>query len=318
MELRNATLLVTGASGFAGPWVVRALAERGAQVHATAGPGPTPSARDLPVETWHALDMRDAEGVERVVSAARPDGILHLAGQSSAARSFAEPVETFDINALGTWRLLEAVRRHAPRARVVVVTSGDIYGPQPAGTRVGESALSRPVSPYALSKAAADAFAELASTRGLDVVRARAFGHTGPGQTPEFAIPAFARQLAAIEQGAEPVLAVGNLDVVRDLSHVRDVALGYVALFERGRPGAAYNVCRGEGVRLADAVATLCGMARVPVRIEPDPARMRPADVPYLVGDPAAIAADTGWRAETPLDTTLREVLDQWRTSPTR
>ncbi len=315
MDLRNASLLVTGASGFVGPWVVRALAERGAHVQATAGPAAPPSAADLPVEVWHAMDLRDPADVERVVAAAKPDAVLHLAGQSSTARSFAEPAETFHINALGTWRLLDAVRVRAPRARVLVVTSGDLYGPQPEGTRVAENAIPRPVSPYGLSKAAADAFAEVAATtHRLDVLRARSFGHTGPGQEPTFAIPAFARQLAEIEVGtAEPVLRVGNLEVVRDLTDVRDVALAYVALLERGRSGAAYNVCRGEGVRLTDVVQALCGMIRKPVTIEPDPARMRPADVPYLVGDPSAIARDTGWRAETPLADTLRAVVDEWR-----
>jgi len=196
-----------------------------------------------------------------------------------------------------------------------VVTSGDLYGPQPQGTRVTEEALPRPVSPYGLSKAAADAFAEVAaSTHGLDILRARSFGHTGPGQEPQFAIPAFARQVASAERGTtEPVIRVGNLDVVRDLTDVRDVALAYVALLERGRSGAAYNVCRGEGVRLSDVVAALAALARKPVRVEPDPALMRPADVPYLVGDPSRIARDTGWRAEIPLDRTLREVLESWR-----
>jgi GDP-4-dehydro-6-deoxy-D-mannose reductase len=219
------------------------------------------------------------------------------------------------VNALGTWNVLEAVRAAAPRARVLVVGTGEAYGPQPEGSRVAEDVPFQPISPYGLSKAAADALAAAhARYYGLDVVRTRSFGHTGPGQLPRFAIPAFAEQVAAIERGAlPPVLRVGNLDVVRDLSDVRDVALAYVALLERGASGAAYNVCRGEGVRLSDVVASLAARSRVHVTIEADPARFRPADLPYAVGDPGAIARDCGWRAETPLERTLDDVLAEWR-----
>ena len=165
------------------------------------------------------------------------------------------------------------------------------------------------------NEAAADQLAAaFGPAHGLDVVRARPFGHTGPGQTPRFVIPAWAQQIAAIEAGsAEPVLRVGNLEVTRDLTDVRDVAEGYCALLERGRSGAAYNLCRGEGVRLSDVVFELASLARVPVRVEPDPARMRPADLPYLVGDPARTYAECGWRATTPFAATLADVLAEWR-----
>ena len=148
-------------------------------------------------------------------------------------------------------------------------------------------------------------------------MRARAFSHTGPGQSPDFVVPGFAQQIAAIEAGhAKPVLRVGNLEVTRDLSDVRDVARAYVALLARGERGTAYNVCRGEGVRLTEVVRRLVALARVAVRVEPDPARLRPADVAWLVGDPSRIARDTGWRAEIPLERTLADVLEEWRGRP--
>ena len=304
-------VLITGAAGFVGPHLARVLAERGAAVH---GLGDDDAASAAPLASWRRADLRDPAGLEDAIGAVRPDAIVHLAGQSSAGRSFEQPLETFEINALGTWRLLEAAAAAAPGARILVVGTGEAYGPQPDGGRVSETAPFRPVSPYALSKAAADAFAEVAASRGQDVVRVRAFAHVGRGQRPTFAIPSWAQQIAAIERGeAEPVLRVGNLDVVRDLSDVGDVARAYAALLERGRAGAAYNVCRGEGVRLIDVAHDLAARARVPVRIEPDPARMRPADVPYLVGDPTRIATDTGWRAEVPLSRSLDDVLDEWR-----
>jgi GDP-4-dehydro-6-deoxy-D-mannose reductase len=304
-------VLVTGVLGFVGRRLAAALDARGDRVTGLA----EREEADPPAHGVVSVgDILDPGAVAAAVVAARPEWVVHLAGQSSAAISFEKPVETFRVNVLGTWNLLEAVRVHAPGARVLVVGSGEAYGPQPEGSRVAEDAPFHPVSPYALSKAAADHVAEAFVRRGLDVVRTRSFGHTGPGQSPTFAIPSFARQIAAIEAGrAEPVLKVGNLEVTRDLTDVRDVVPAYLALLERGRSGAAYNVCRGEGVRLADVTRALVERSRVPVRIEVDPARVRPADLPWLVGDRLAIGRDAEWAPSIPLERTLDDVLDDWR-----
>ena len=315
MKLEGSSILITGVSGFVGPHVARALVDRGAAVHGL-GPEPAlPESSTVKLATWHSADLRHPASLRSAISAAKPDAVVHLAGQSSAARSFEIPEETFAINALGTWNLLEAVFQTAPRARVLVVGTSEAYGPQPEGTRVAEDAPLRPISPYALSKAAADAFAEVfARQHDLDVIRTRSFSHTGPGQSPMFVVPAFAQQIAAIEAGkAEPVLRVGNLEVTRDILDVREVANAYVALLEKGATGAAYNVCRGEGVKLTDVVSMLTRRARIQVRVEPDPARMRPADIPFLVGDPTAIERATGWRATVALDQTLDDVIQEWR-----
>jgi GDP-4-dehydro-6-deoxy-D-mannose reductase len=309
------TVLVTGVAGFVGRHLVRVLAESGACVVGLGlEPGPPPG---VPLAVWHTADLREPEPVARVVAEAQPDAIVHLAGQSSAGRSFQDPLGTFQANVLGTWNLLEAVRRSAPKARVLVVGSGEAYGPQPDGSRAREDTPFAPVSPYALSKAAADAIADAcARGHGLDIVRVRAFSHTGPGQAPGFVVPDLARQIAGIEAGRmEPVLRAGDLEVTRDLSDVRDVVRAYLALLERGRGGAAYNVCRGEGVRLTEVLRGLTALARVAFRVESDAARLRPADVPWLVGDPGRIVRDTAWRAEIPLDRTLADVLEEWRGS---
>lgn len=306
-------ILVTGVGGFVGGHLARRIAERGEVVLGVGIDAPPPATARFLTREWRT-DIRDTEALRAVIGEAVPTAIIHLAGQSSAGLSFERPLETFRINTLGTTALLEAARSAASKARVLVVGTGEVYGSVRAGSRVAEDAPFHPVSPYALSKAAADAIAASYAGEGMDVVRTRSFGHIGPGQTDRFLVPSLARQIAEIESGrGEAVVRVGNLDLTRDLTDVRDVVEAYLALLERGRSGAVYNVCRGEGSRLADVARSLCQRARVPVGIEVDPARIRPADIAYLVGDPTAIATDVGWRAAIPLDRTLDEILEEWR-----
>jgi GDP-4-dehydro-6-deoxy-D-mannose reductase len=308
------TALITGAGGFVGRHLARALTGEGADVHGMGFDPPDDLFASGALNRWWGIDITSADEVRRAVAEAQADVVVHLAGQSSAGRSFENPTETFRANAVGTWNLLEAVRNGSPSARVLVIGSADVYGPHPAGTRIAEGAPFQPVSPYGLSKAVADAIAEHAARTGLDVVRTRSFAHAGPGQDARFVLPSWAHQIAAIESGrAEPVIHVGNLDVTRDVSDVRDVVRAYHLLIERGRSGAAYNVCRGEGYRLGDLLGRLTAMANVPVRVEVDASRQRPVDLPYLVGDPTAIWRDVGWSAGFDVEATLAAVLEDAR-----
>jgi GDP-4-dehydro-6-deoxy-D-mannose reductase len=257
-----------------------------------------------------ALDLADAQNLADVVAVARPDAIVHLAGQAFVPAANDDPIGTYDINALGTARLLEAVRAHAPRARVVVAGSADVYGIQPrAAYPLRESVAPNPVNPYAASKVAAEAFALAAAhTYGLDVVVTRAFNHIGPGQNARFVVASFAKQLAAIDAGGSPILSVGNLDAQRDFLDVRDVADAYVALAEGRAPGGVYNVARGEAVAIKEILRRLITIARVPVEVREDPGRMRPADVPLILGDAAKLREATGWAPQIALDRSLREI----------
>src|SRR2546422_8587456 len=311
-------VFVTGIAGFAGPVAAAALLEAGHEVHGLVrGAGPWLRLAGLPLgpDALHQGDLTDGRFPDLVRDLA-PDAVVHLAALSFVPTAERDPAAAYRTNLGGTLAVLAAVRAHAPRARVLAVTSGDVYGAvQATELPIVEETPLRPVTVYGASKAAADiAAAQWARAYGLDVVRARPFNHTGPGQDPAFVCSALARQLALIEAGKQdPVLRVGNADPVRDFSDVRDIAAGYVALLERGRTGEAYNVCSGEGISIAEVIAILRTHARVPVRVQSDPALRRTVDVPRVVGSHARATADTGWGPRIALADTLGAVLEHWR-----
>jgi GDP-4-dehydro-6-deoxy-D-mannose reductase len=295
-------VLITGANGFVGRHLSAALRARD---HAVIGAG---RAGDGDVDA--ALDLEDAENIRAVVAGARPEAIVHLAGQAFVPAANADPIGTYRVNALGTAQLLEAVRALAPGARVVVAGSADVYGMQPRSAYpLRESVASNPASPYAASKVAAEAFALAAAhTYGLDVVVTRAFNHIGPGQDARFVVASFARQLAAIAAGGPPLLAVGNLEAQRDFLDVRDVVDAYVALAEARTPSGVYNIARGEAVAIKEILRRLIMIARVPVEVREDPERMRPADIPLMLGDAAKLREATGWTPKVALERSLRDI----------
>lgn len=307
-------LLVTGIGGFAGPVVAAAAQALGHTVHGLARDDA--GAATLPGVTLHRGDVTDAAGMTQLLATIAAEGVIHLAAMSEPARAEAHPEAAYRVNLGGTLAVLGAVRTSAPAARVVVVTSSEVYGAvRRAELPVGEDTPLRPLTVYGASKAAADiAAGQWARAYGLHVVRARPFNHTGPGQRPAFVCASIARQVAAVEAGRQPPeLRVGNVDPVRDFGDVRDVAAAYLALLERGHSGEAYNVCTGEGVSIAEVIALLRTHARVPMFARPDPTRRRALDVERMVGSRERITADTGWAPRIPLSETLRAVLDDWR-----
>lgn len=299
-------VLVTGASGFVGRHLTRALESAGHAAVPAGGPHEGPP--------YLQLDVRDAAATAAAVAAARPDAVVHLAGQASVAAGFAEPLGTFELNALGTAHLLEAVRAYRDATgtdpRVLVVSSAEVYGVQrPERMPLDESAPLRPPNPYAASKAAAESCAAAwFHGYGLDVVVARSFNHIGPGQDERFVVASFARQLAAIAAGGERVMRVGNLAAERDFLDVRDVAAAYVALLANGRGGEVYNVCSGRAVAIREILRQLITIAHVPVEVREDPEMMRPSDVPVLLGDASKLRAATGWEPRYPLASSLYDV----------
>lgn len=299
-------MLVTGAGGFVGSWLLRDLLGEGHEVFAgTSDPLP-PEGQGA---RWVAMDVTSDDSVRRALEAAAPDAVYHLAGQSSVGASFGDPLGTWDVNATGTLRLVAALPKGA---RLLFVGSGEAYGVVPEDEQpIREDRPLRPTNPYAASKAAAEmAVLQAAASGGVQAVAARSFNHTGPGQDTRFAIASFARQLAQLRAGgASPVLRVGNLSPRRDMLDVRDVVRAYRVLMERGESGAVYNVASGRAPSIREMVEILIDLSGTGARVEVDPERVRPTDVPVLRGDASRLRA-LGWEPRIPLRQTLADLLE--------
>lgn len=307
-------VLVTGADGFVGRYAIPSLLGRGHEVIAAYGRGEGPPAGRPAGDRirWVALELTDPRSV-RDAAAARPDAVLHLAAVSSGTEARRDPVHAWEVNAVGTVRLLQALletRGGGPGPRTLVVSTGEVYGVGEPRPRT-ESDPPAPVSPYAASKAAAEIAAlEVWRRAGLPAIIARAFQHTGPGQPARFVVPDFVQRLREARRTGCARVRTGNLTPVRDLLDVRDVVEAYALLLESGAPGEIYNVARGEGVSLGQVFRRLAELAGVDAVPEPDPALRRSGDIPHLVGDPTKLRRATGWRPTRTLDLTLRDVVD--------
>jgi GDP-4-dehydro-6-deoxy-D-mannose reductase len=308
-------VLIVGGTGFVGRHLVSACREAGDEVFATGRPGERVPDEPAGVR-WMESDLLDGESLRASLDAARPEGIVHLAGQANVAEANRDPIAAFRVNAEGTWRMLEAARTRAPQARIVVVTSAEAYGAvDPSEMPIPETRELAPRTPYGVSKAAADlAAAQAATGWGLHVVRMRPFNHVGPGQRRGFVVPDFASQVAAIERGeCEAMVRVGNLAARRDFTDVRDVVHGYRLALERGRAGRAYNLCSGISTPIEAVLAFLVARSVVPIRVVLDETRLRPSDVPDFRGDPSRAREELGWVPRIPLEASLGEVLEEWR-----
>jgi GDP-4-dehydro-6-deoxy-D-mannose reductase len=311
-------LLVTGAGGFVGGHLVE-LVRREApatSVHGVVLPHGSLAWSTTQGTRIVEADLDDPAAAAAVIEEVRPEGIVHLAGQSSVQQSWLDPGGTLRTNVLGIVHLLDAARRASLRPAVLVVGSAEEYGPvAEAELPIRETAPLRPASPYAVSKLAQGALALLyGPAGGMRVVLTRTFHHTGPGRGEAFAESSFARQIAEIEHGLRPpLIEVGNLDAVRDFTDVRDVVRAYMLLLEKGEPGRAYNVCSGRGRRIREILDLLLAGSSARVELRVDQERLRPADVPAQVGDPSLLRAATGWEPRIPLEETLADLLADWR-----
>jgi GDP-4-dehydro-6-deoxy-D-mannose reductase len=261
-------------------------------------------------------DISDAAAMRRALEIAQPDWIFHLAAQSFVPASWAGPGATLYANIQGQTNLFEAIRQLGLSPRIQIACSSEEYGlVHPDELPITEENPLRPLSPYAVSKVTQDLMGyQYHQSYGFDVVRTRGFNHTGPRRGHVFVCSNFAYQIAGIELGLqEAVIRVGNLEARRDFTDVRDMVRGYVAALEKGKPGEVYNICQGRDYSIQEVLDLLLGMGSLEVRFETDPERMRPSDVPVLLGSAAKFERDTGWKPEIPFERTLSDLLEYWR-----
>jgi len=313
-------VLITGISGFVGSHLAEFLTFGHPDVEVfglrrwrSEVPG---AGLEMPAIRIVEGDLLDASSLLRVVQAAKPDAIFHLAASSSVASSWDTPAEMLQVNVLGTLHLLEAVRQVAPEARVVLACSAEAYGPvAESELPICEDQQFRPVSPYAVSKAAMDMLGyQYFQSFRLGTVRMRFFNHCGPRQPARFVISSLARQIAEVEAGLRPPeIRVGDLEVRRDFVDVRDAARAYWLAATRAEPGEAYNVAGGKARAIREVLELLLGLTVARVEVVTDPARLRPTELQVLEGDATRFRQATGWRPEIPFERTLADTLGYWR-----
>ena len=309
---------ITGIGGFAGSHLAEALVREQNRVEGTLLPGEPTNNIDHLIShlTLHATDIRSRESLAEAIRKAKPDVVYHLAATTSVSEGERDPQGTMEVNLTGTMHLLEAIRTEAAGARLVYVSSSEVYGKVlPEENPVGEDRPEAPVHAYGLSKLLAEQVVRFYQRfYGISAVILRPFNHIGPRQSDQFVCPSFVRQLVWIECGrAEPVIHVGNLDPIRDFTDVRDMVKAYRLAAEDCKPGSLYNIASGVGVSIADLLNEILSLINARVEVREDPDRVRTTEIPVLIGDATSFTKTTGWQRQFELRESLREMLAYWR-----
>lgn len=310
---------ITGITGFAGSHLARLLHSNGQ--YDVSGTYLSEDSK-LVLEDLSSdidliqLDLMDKKRVEDVVAELRPDLIFHLAALTAPGLSFDNPGKVFTNNVEAEINIFEAVRKVKLNPRILITSSAEVYGlVSPSDIPIDESTPLNPTNPYAVSKIAQDFLAlQYFLSYKMEIVRARPFNHIGPGQTDSFAVAAFAKKIAEIENDKiKPVLYVANLESKRDFTDVEDMARAYMLLIEKGQPGEAFNIGSGRGFKMSEILSKLLSMSDRKIEVRQDKELLRPLDNPVLVCDPGKIEKATAWKAEIPIEETLKKILEYWR-----
>lgn len=312
--MMKSRVLITGATGFVGPYLADLLLQKDYEVWGSGLPGEKHHLPDGVI--LRPLNLIHREELLVLLEECRPDTIYHLAAQSSVGRSWQNPLATMQVNLEGCINLLEAIRSLKMNCRVLLIGSGEEYGPvRPEELPIRETQLPDPRNPYSLSKLFQTTTGLYYHRNyGMKIYISRAFNHTGPGQGLGFVVPDFASQIAAIESGKQQdIIRVGNLSARRDFCDVRDVVKAYCNIVEQGKPGIIYNVGSGKAVSVKEILDKLLSLSRMPIEIEIDPDKFRPVDVPVIYGDITKIQEQTGWQPVIAIEDTLKDTLKYWR-----
>lgn len=305
-------ILITGGTGFVGAHLIRFLRTQDNDIFVLASGKPT--SQESGVE-YHEADIRDANAVYSLLREINPAQIYHLAGITAVDVSWRNPRLTYEVNVFGALNLFEAAMNLPLPPRILNVSTSQVYA-SAAGALTEESPL-RPGNPYAASKAMTELLvAQYRDRESGGILTVRPFNHSGCGQLPNFVLPSIAKQFAEIEMGLRPPkLSLGNLNVKRDFTDVRDVVRAYALVLETGRTSEVYNVCSGTPVLLADIINMFQTVSGINVTVDIDPNKVRPAEFATVLGDPSKLEAETGWQREIALQETLKDMLNCWRSA---
>ncbi len=310
---------ITGIAGFVGSHLAELLLSEGFEVYGLLRSRTKTDYIEPIINKLHLddADILDTHSLYSTISRVKPDYIFHLAAQSYVPTSWASPSVTLEANIVGSANIFEAVRQVGIDPVIQIACSSEEYGlVHPDELPIKETNPLRPLSPYAVSKLAMDYLGyQYYQSYKVRIVRTRGFNHTGPRRGDTFAESNFAKQIALIEKGKQdPVIHVGNLDAKRDYTDVRDMVKGYLVAVEKCEPGEVYNICSGATIKIGDMLKLLLSYSKVKVDIKEDPARMRPSDVPVLLGDNSKFVTKTGWAPSIPFEKTMEDLLNYWRT----
>lgn len=309
-------VFITGATGFVGHHLIDLIASPECVICGTSFHEKPGNFRGFSDGNFFHLDLKSEKEIFELINKIQPDQVFHLAAISNVRHSWERRRDTLETNLMGTFYLFEALRKYASHARILFISSADVYGRVLSGEdglREGDKV--QVVSPYAFTKVSGELLGMFyAQIEDLDVVIARSFPHTGPGQRADFVCSDWAYQIARVEKGlAEPVIKVGNIEVKRDISDVRDVVRAYMLLMERGKKGEVYNVCSGKAISLKKILNTLISYSSEDIEIQVDSEKLRKADIPFLLGNNQKIKQDTSWHTEILLKKTMLDLLEYWR-----
>lgn len=310
--------LITGINGFIGSHLADYLLKKGYKVFGTVR---KTSNTEKIEHIKHKIklniaELTDAESIYRVLNDIKPDEIYHLASYSNVKKSWEEPREVILSNTIGTINLLESVRKLKINPPIQISGSSEEYGLSlKDGSSVNETAPLKPLSPYAVSKVSQDMLSfQYSKAHGLRSIVTRGFNHTGPRRDDTYVVSSFSKQIVMIEKGLqEPVMTVGNLEVTRDFSDVRDVVRAYHLLLQKGIPGESYNICSGKVYSIKEILDILLSLSNVKIKIKSDPKKMRAIDILIMKGSYKKLNKQTGWKPEIPFKDTARDILDYWR-----
>ena len=307
-------ILITGGTGFVGTHLVQFLKSNTSHIAVLASGG---KSKPQPGVNYYEVDIRERDAVRPVVQEVKPDHIYHLAGISSVDDSWSSPRLTYEVNVFGAYNLFDAAMSLPRPPRILNISTSQVYAP--CSSALNEDSRIHPNNPYAASKAMAELLVvEYQKYTEGGIITTRSFNHTGPGQPPNFVLPSIAKQFVEIELGLRPPrLNVGNVEVKRDFTDIRDVIRAYCMLLEKGKPGEVYNVCSGSAVRLADIIRMFESATGRKVTIATEESRVRSNDVPLICGDPKKVRETTGWQPQISLPKTIADLLDYWRSQLT-